>query len=84
MEMIDDDPIRGKHPFGRPSKQEMQCVLDELKAIRILLNNNFFGCEIHIAGMKVGVCANSLLIPIIHFQINEIKKAMKGKPNKWE
>ena len=71
-------------PFLKATKQELEVAMTEHKALLILLKNNILGCEIHIAGMKVGVCENEMLIPIIYFQINEIKKAMKGKPNKWE
>lgn len=70
--------------FGKPSANEALCELTQLKAMKVLLKNNFLGCEIHIAGMVMGTCDNSKVIPVIDFQIQEIKKFLKGKPNLWE
>jgi len=58
--------------------------LTQYKAVKLLLTNNDLACEIHIAGMSVGVCDNTKVIPIIDHTIKEIQKAIKGKPNEWE
>jgi hypothetical protein len=58
--------------------------LTQWKAIKVLIENNDLGCEIHIAGMHLGVVDNSKLLPIINQNITEIKKYLKGQPNLWE
>lgn len=80
---------RGKFNVGLavqdPEREIMQAKMElaEAKAIIELLKNNDFGCEIHIGNMKMGVCNNSLLIPVVKHQIQEIKKFLAGKPNQW-
>lgn len=54
------------------------------KAILKLLKNNDFACEISISGVKIGICDNSELIPVIKSNIKEVNKFLKGKSNKWE
>ena len=58
--------------------------LTQWKAIKVLIQNNTLGCEIHIAGMSLGICDNSKLMPIVNQNISEIQKYLKGKPNMWE
>jgi hypothetical protein len=65
-------------------RNEALSTLTQWKAARILIQNNLLGCEIHIAGMKLGVCDNSKLLPIINQNIAEINKFLKGLPNLFE
>lgn len=58
--------------------------LTQWKAVEVLIRNNDLGCEIHIAGMKLGICDNSKLLPIVKQNIAEIRKFIKGKPNMYE
>jgi len=65
-------------------KAEAIKELAEWKALKELVKYNRFGCEIHINGIIKGLCVNKKLIPVIDHNINEIKKFLKGKKNKWE
>jgi len=57
--------------------------LCEIEALMILASNNDFGCEIHIAGMKMGLCNNKKIIPVLKYQKAEIEKYLKGEENMW-
>lgn len=63
---------------------EAVSMLTQWKAAEILISNNLLGCEIHIAGMKLGVCDNSKLLPVVKQNIAEIRAFLKGKPNLYE
>jgi hypothetical protein len=69
--------------FKTMDKDQALCELTQLKAMKVLITNNVLGCEIHIAGMVMGVCDNSKILPILEFQEREIKKFLKGKSNMW-
>jgi hypothetical protein len=58
--------------------------ITECEAMKVLLSNNSLAAEIHIAGMRMGTCDNSWLIPIVDKQIEELNKFINGKPNLWE
>jgi len=58
--------------------------LTQLEAMKILLSNNSLGCEIHVAGLHMGVSENSRVIPIIDAEMDEITKYLNGEPNTWE
>ena len=58
--------------------------LTQWEAVKVLIENNDLGCEIHIAGMRLGLCDNSKLRPVVNQNIDEIKKFLKGKPNLWQ
>lgn len=58
--------------------------LTKLEAIKVLLGNNNLGCEIHVAGLHMGVSENSRLIPIIEAEMDEISKYLNNEPNTWE
>lgn len=58
--------------------------LTECEAMKVLLSNNRLAAVIHIAGMKMGTCDNSWLIPVVDKQIEELKKFLDGKSNMWE
>lgn len=64
--------------------RQAQKELAEIKAMMILAKNNDFGCEIRIAGMIMGVCDNSKIIPILEFQKREINKFLREEENMWE
>ena len=63
---------------------EALSTLTQWKAAEILISNNRLACEIHIAGMELGVCDNSKLLPVVRHNIAEIRKFLKGKPNMYE
>lgn len=58
--------------------------LTELEAMKVLLSNNSIACEIHIAGMVMGVSENIRMIPIIDAEMDEITKYLNGELNTWE
>lgn len=58
--------------------------LTECEAMKVLLSNNSLAAEIHIAGMRMGTCHNSWLIPIVDKQIEELNKFLNGKTNLWK
>jgi hypothetical protein len=58
--------------------------LTKLEAIKVLLSNNWLGCEVNVAGLIIGVSENSRLIPVIEAEMAEIAKYLNGEPNTWE
>ncbi len=58
--------------------------ITECEAMKVLLSNNSLSAEIHIAGMRMGTCDNSWLIPIVDKQIEELNKFLNRQPNLWE
>ena len=52
-------------------KGEALSMLTQWKAVKVLIENNDLGCEIHIAGMKLGICDNSMLLPVINQNITD-------------
>jgi len=70
--------------YNDHEKQIAESFLVQLKAVEVLITNNTLGAEIHIAGMKVGVCDNQILLPVIKMNIKEVKKFLAGKPNMYE
>jgi len=64
--------------------ESAKAELSQFKAALILVGNNTLACEIHIAGMKVGICDNRKVIPALNCNIKQIEKFLEGKPNKWE
>lgn len=65
-------------------KVEARAGLAKVKAAIELCKNNDLCCEIKIAGLVVGVCNNSELLPALQYQKKEIEKFLKGKKNEWE
>ena len=63
---------------------EAKAELSKLEAIKVLIKNNDFGLEIHICNMVIGLCNNSKILPVINYQIIEIKKFLKREKNCWE
>lgn len=65
-------------------KRQAQVDLAKVKAAIILAKNNDLGCEVHIAGLKVGLCNNAKVIPALIHQKQQIEKFLKGQKNEWE
>jgi len=65
-------------------KQDADVELAKIKALKVLIKNNTLACTLEIAGLKMGLCDNSKALPLLEFQEQEIKKALKDKPNMWE
>lgn len=63
---------------------QAKAELTKLQAIMVLLSNNTIGCEIHVAGLHMGVSENSRVIPIVEAEAIEIQKYLNGEPNTWE
>lgn len=63
---------------------EAKQFLCQLKASKILLENNDFACMIKISGLEFGLCNNAKLIPIIDDNIEQVEKFLKGEPNEFE
>lgn len=76
-----------KQKIGILSEREIESAKAELvqwEAMKLLVKNNTIAAEIHVAGMSLGTCKNSSLLPVIQENIGEIKKYLKGLPNKYE
>lgn len=65
-------------------KDSARSLLTQIEAAKILITNNRLGCEIHIAGLKIGICDNHMVLPILQHNEKEIKKFLKGEPNEYE
>jgi len=63
---------------------EAQVELSKINAMKILLSNNLLACEVEICGVKLGVCENEWLLPVIQKQKEEIDKFLRREENKWE
>jgi hypothetical protein len=64
--------------------QNAKAELTEIEAMIILASNNTLGCEINIAGLKIGLCNNKKILPILRYQKTEIEKFLQKKKNTWE
>lgn len=58
--------------------------LTKTNAMLELIKNNSFACEIHIAGMSIGICDNSSLKGALNKHKEEINNFLTGKKNMWE
>lgn len=56
----------------------------EAKAVKLLLTSDTLAAEIHISGMRIGLCEIKWLIPVVNKQIKELEKFLKGEDNSWE
>lgn len=63
---------------------EATAELTKLEAMKVLLGNNSFACEVEIMNIKIGICDNSWMIPVIDKQIEEITKFLNNEPNSWQ
>lgn len=63
---------------------DAETELTELEAMKVLLSNNSLAAVIHIGQMRIGICKNDWLIPVIDNQIAEINKFLQGESNDWE
>lgn len=61
-----------------------QVELTEIEAMLILLSNNDLACEIHIAGMNIGICNNKKVIPALKDHKKQIENFLLGEKNNWE
>lgn len=64
--------------------QQAKAELTQVEAAILLVGNNTLGCEIHIAGMKIGICNNKKVLPALKHHKGEIEKYIKGEENQWE
>lgn len=62
---------------------QAKAEITEVDAAILLASNNILACEIHIAGMKIGICDNSKIVPALKFHKSEIEKFLKGEKNKY-
>ena len=58
--------------------------ITRLEAMKVLAKNNDLGCEVNVAGMRIGLSSNKGILPILNAETKEIRKFLDGKPNKWE
>jgi hypothetical protein len=49
-----------------------------------LAKDNDFGCEVQVGGVKICICENLWIIPILKKERVEVEKFIAGKPNKYE
>lgn len=56
----------------------------KLEAMKTLLTNKNFACEITVSGLKISVSNNTKVIPVIENEIKEIKKFLNNKTNTYE
>ena len=57
--------------------------LSQTEAVLILLKNNTLACEIHISGLKIGICSNEKAIPALEYHKAEIEKFLNGDKNEY-
>lgn len=74
----------GRPDFKARDKREARMALARWCAVRELIKENLFGCEVHISGIQIGICDNSKLLPVVEDNITEIMKFLDGEPNKYE
>jgi hypothetical protein len=56
-----------------------------LKAVKeLLLLDNDMGIDVEVHNIKFSLSLNSNLIPIVDYEIQQIKLFLKGKENTWE
>ena len=71
----------------RAIKEQERCDakvdLSQTEAALILLKNNTLACEIHISGLKIGICSNEKAIPALEYHKAEIEKYLKGEKNEY-
>lgn len=63
---------------------EAKNEITELKAMKILIDNNDLACTIEISGLRMELCQNKWIEPVIDKQIKEIEKFIDRKENEWE
>ena len=63
---------------------EAKKTLTEIEAMKVLIKNNELACIVEIAGMSIGLCNNSTVLPALEHNENEINKFLNGEPNEWE
>lgn len=64
--------------------QEAKREITKIEAMKILLGNNDFAAEIHVAGIVVGTSVNERILPVLDAELLEIKKFLNGEENNWE
>jgi hypothetical protein len=68
-------------------KQEIKSAkaeITQIEAAMLLATNNTLGCEIHIAGLKIGICDNKKILPALKHHKREIEKFIAGESNMYE
>jgi hypothetical protein len=64
--------------------ESAETELIEHKAVLTLLKSDSLACEIHIAGMRIGVINNADVVPVIKKNMKEINKYLAGLENDYE
>ena len=75
---------RFKHVSKDREIESAKSEITQAEAMKLLLSNNTLAAEVSIAGMRMGTCDNTWLIPVIDKQIGELNKFINGEPNLWE
>ena len=63
---------------------EARATITKIDAAILLLSNNDLACEIHIAGLKIGLSNTGKIIPALKYEQKEIQKYLNGEPNEYE
>lgn len=66
------------------SISEAKIEIARCRAMLELIKNNDLAAEIEINGVRIGLCNNIKLKPVIEHQIKEAEKFLEGKENMWE
>jgi len=69
---------------NKEDRIEAETELSRLKIMKHYLKDNNIACEINAVGLSFGLCNNKQILPVIKYQIKQIKKFLKGKSNYWE
>jgi hypothetical protein len=64
-------------------KLEAQRDLTLVEAALVLISNNTLGCELHIGGMRIGLCNNDKIKPALLHHKEEIEKFLRGEESEW-
>jgi len=76
--------MKDENSFEKMEKDNAKVMLSMIDAALILIKNNSLACEIHIGGIKIGVCRNSKVSSALKHTRGEIEKYLAGEKNEWE
>lgn len=63
---------------------DANCELAQWEALLVMAKNPHLAITIEISGLRMGICSNKKIIPVIKQNIAEIKEFLKGNANEWE
>ena len=83
MEDISQQIINSFQAIQEQERCDAKVDLSQTEAALILLKNNTLACEIHISGLKIGICSNQKAIPALEYHKAEIEKFLNGDKTEY-